>query len=100
MGQSFVPIPFPSLHRGGRKLPLTRTFCVAINFLRALMTSDRHYLAMTRAKLRESCCTGLSESVCRAMRQPSFIAPFTESVAKSVNRERLAKLGNEIRFFP
>jgi hypothetical protein len=54
VGQSFVLPLFPFLHGAGRKRPLARALGVAVNFLRSLMTSDRHDLAVTRSKLCEA----------------------------------------------
>jgi hypothetical protein len=100
VGQSFVLPLFPFLHGAGRKRPLARALGVAVNFLRSLMTSDRHDLAVTRSKLCEACRTGLAQSVGRAMRQSGLIAPLAEPVAKSLHRERLAERGDETGVIP
>src|SRR5262245_925567 len=96
VGQLFVPPLFPFLHGAGCKVPLARAFSVAVNFLRCLMPSDRHDLAVTRSKLCEACGTRLAQSVRRAMRQSGLVAPLAEPVAKAVHRERPAKFCDEI----
>ena len=96
MGQSFVPSLFPFRHSGCCKQLLARAPGLAVNFLRCLMPSDRHDLAITRSKLRKTGRTGLAQAVCRAMRQPCLVAPLAEPIAETVSRERLSKLGDEI----
>jgi hypothetical protein len=64
------------------------------------MSSDRHDFAVARAEFRNARRTGLAQPMRRAMPQPCFVAPLAEPVAKSVSRERLSELGDEIGVFP
>jgi hypothetical protein len=68
VGQFFVLSLFPFLHGTRRKLTLTRTFGISVDFLRGLVTGDCHDLAVGRSKLCEARSTCFAKAVRRAMR--------------------------------
>src|SRR5690349_20480964 len=100
VGQLFVPGPFPFLHGARRELLLASTLRIPVDFLRSLMSSDRHDLAVTRSKLCKTRRTGLTKSVRRAVRQPCVVTPLAEPIAKSSHGEWLSDLRHEVDVFP
>ena len=67
---------------------LARRAGIARRFFQRAPSEDRHELALGRAVFRCDRCSGLAQTVRRAVLQTSFIAALAEPVAEAVWRKR------------